>query len=165
MMDENVASIDECVSWLQQQVLDLLSLREVVTRLSTDWDQLKSSLRENGVLRGDESVEGLKSQPTSAGGDLEVADYESTDDNQASQSIKPTENGTGSTAVVFIGPVRPTDIVKSSSGTDESEQSVDQYEGQSQVTQTSGTESLVYQNGSMETSESATVQSSGLQMS
>jgi hypothetical protein len=41
---------------LGQDVLDLLSLRGVISKLSTNWRQLKQSLREEGLRRDDQSV-------------------------------------------------------------------------------------------------------------
>lgn len=55
-MEKQAASIDECVALLEHDVLDLLSLRGVITKLSTNWRQLKLSLREKGLLRGNQSV-------------------------------------------------------------------------------------------------------------
>ena len=54
-MEDRIETIDECVSCLNQQVIDLLSLRDVITNLSTNWEQLKLSLREKGLLREKES--------------------------------------------------------------------------------------------------------------
>ena len=53
MMAANAASVDECVRWLKHDVLDLLRLKGIVTKLSTNWRQLKLSLREKGILLGD----------------------------------------------------------------------------------------------------------------
>ena len=55
-MEKQAASIDECVDLLEQDVLDLLSLRGVIKKLSTNWRQLKLSLRERGLLRDNQSV-------------------------------------------------------------------------------------------------------------
>ena len=56
----NAASVDECVRWLEQDVLDLLSLKGVVIKLSTNWRELKQSLREKGIILGDnQSVDDL----------------------------------------------------------------------------------------------------------
>ena len=53
-------SIDECVDLLEQDVLDLLCLRGVITKLSTNWRELKLSLREKGLLRDNQSVVDLR---------------------------------------------------------------------------------------------------------
>ena len=50
-MEKQAAGIDECVDLLEQDVLDLLSLRGVITKLSTNWRELKLLLREKGLLR------------------------------------------------------------------------------------------------------------------
>jgi hypothetical protein len=55
-MENQAASIDECVHLLGQDVLDLLSLRGVISKLSTNWRQLKQSLREKGLLRDNQSA-------------------------------------------------------------------------------------------------------------
>ena len=89
-MDDTVESIDECVSWLNQQVIDLLSLRGVITRLSTNWEQLKLSLRDKGLLRENESSD---NEPP--GGAMEEGDKESTSDTPQS-----AREGTGEEAVV-----------------------------------------------------------------
>ena len=59
-MEKQAACIDECVDLLEQDVLDLLSLRGVVTKLSTNWRELKLLLREKGLLRDNKSVVDLR---------------------------------------------------------------------------------------------------------
>ena len=58
--EKQAASIDECVHLLDHDVLDLLILRGVITKLSTNWRQLKLSLREKGLLRDNKSVIDLR---------------------------------------------------------------------------------------------------------
>jgi hypothetical protein len=41
---------------LEQDVLDLLSLRGLIVKLSTNWQQLKQSLREEALLKDDQSA-------------------------------------------------------------------------------------------------------------
>ena len=91
-MEDRVETIDECVSCLNQQVIDLLSLRDVITKLSTNWEQLKLSLREKGLQREKESSDG--------GGPLEgaaqeVTGRESATNNQAqSEAVGNIAGGT-----------------------------------------------------------------------
>lgn len=180
-------SIDECVSWLNQQVLNLLSLRGVVATLSTNWEQLKLSLREKGLLVEDCE---LKQTPDSnvqldsagavsrgdncseegRGGGEDLQNARLDPDSQESRVEHPgegcqTESVAGQTVVGFIGPVRPSDTVESA-GVQEGGQSTD-LSGVVCTAVEDGTESIMdpNQNGSMETSELATAQSSGLQMS
>ena len=179
-MEENVDSIDECVSWLNKQVLDLLSLRGVITRLSTNWEQLKFSLREKGIISEDNESEqhpdsSGQGDPDAAGGkdkDLEGAgdsgggsentrfdpDGQEPRDDHPSEG-RQSESVDGQTAVGFIGPVIP-NVTTESAGGCEGVQSA----AQCDVTE-ERTESVVdqNQNGSMETLELASAQSSGLQ--
>ena len=179
-------SIDECVSWLNQQILDLLNLRGVVARLSTNWEQLKLSLTEKGLLGEDfESKQTPETsvQPDQAatvvrkdnsldeasGGGEDSQNTRLHPDNQEwrvehSGEDCQTETVAGQTGRDFIGPVRPSSTAESAGGY-KGGQSTDQ----SGVVCTSiegGAESVVdpNQNGSMETTELATAQSSGLQM-
>ena len=188
-------TIDECVSCLNQQVIDLLSLRDVITKLSTNWEQLKLSLREKGLLREKESSD---DGGPHGGGAPEVTGKESATNNQAqSEAVGNIAGGTlGVTvgiedAVVdstvtgerdrapaeghgcqasgsqvdsigFIGPVIPPgDSLQTMCGGDDRGQSLDD------CVDTPVDETNVQQNGNgnMETSEVATVQASGLQMS
>ena len=202
-MEENAASVDECVSWLQHQVLDLLSLRGVVTKLATNWEQLKLSLEEKGLLRGtaEQSVddrqgpppptvpaESTEAVPTIAASIGPVQPTDTRGHDEPAQSIElstetfigpvtPTDamkstaedieqisKEPGASTAVFIGPVIPGDAARLTSEHGEITPSV---EIQSQTAvQDERTEMLVEKNGNgnMETSETATVQSSGLQM-
>ena len=200
-MDEKAASIDECVSWLQHQVLDLLSLRGVVTKLATNWEQLKLSLRKEGLLKSTMDdwqgppppsipTESAEAVPTAVACIGPVRPTDTSGHDETSQSVVElnTELSTetfigpvipiqstaedveqfskepGPNTAVFIGPVIPGDAARSTSEHGEITPSV---EIQSQTAvQDERTETLVEKNGngSMKTSESATVQSSGLQM-
>ena len=143
----DAAGIDECVHWLEQDVLDLLSLRGVVTKLSANWQQLKLSLREKGLLRDTQSLDDLQgptSPAVSTGSSQAVlkdtqsvddfhgptpptisaeADTQSVDDLRG--STPPTSFAESAQAVptkeAFTGPVRPTDT----SGHNESNQSIE----------------------------------------
>lgn len=182
-MEESVQSIDECVSWLNQQMLNLLSLRGVVERLSTNWEQLKFSLTEKGLLGDFESkqtteinvqpdpaatvVMGHNSLDETSGGGEDSQNTRLHPDNhewrvEHSGAEYHTETEAGQTGVGFIGPVGPSGTAESAGGC-EGGQSTDQ----SGVICTSSEGGAVdqNQNGSMETSELATAQSSGLQMS
>ena len=115
-------------------MLDLLSLRGVIIKLSTNWRQLKLSLREKGLLRDDQSVIDLRgSTPPSQAASIDTdnlqgptppppqfvvdlqgltppADTQLEGDLQGST---PPINVAESTEAVpneegFIGPVRPT---------------------------------------------------------
>ena len=133
-MEANFASVDECVRWLEQDVLDLLRLKGIVTKLSTNWRQLKLSLREKGILLGDnQSVDDLQGStpPAASAGspqavslvNLQGSTPPLTSAEKDSQSISvddlqgstpPTSNIAGgtqaaSTKAAFIGPIRPTD--------------------------------------------------------
>ena len=134
-MEANAANVDECVRWLEQDVLDLLRLKGVVTILSTSWRQLKLSLREKGILLGDDpSADDLQgSTPPGASAEnaqavpliinLQGSTPPLTSAEKDSQSISvddlqgstpPTSNiaegaQATTTKVAFIGPVRPTD--------------------------------------------------------
>ena len=128
-MEKQAASIDECIQLLEQDVLDLLSLRGVITKLSTNWRELKLLLREKGLLRDNQSVVDLRgSTPPSQAASIDtlsvdnlqeltppmvpaVADTQSEGDLQGSThptniaestEVIPTEEG-------LIGPVQPTD--------------------------------------------------------
>ena len=199
-MDEKAASIDECVSWLQHQVLDLLSLRGVVTKLATNWEQLKLSLREEGLLKSTmddwqgppppsiptESAEAVPTavasigpvRPTDTGGHdetsqsiVELNTELSTEAfigpvipiQSTSEDVEQFSKEPGASTAVFMGPVIPGDAARSTSEDGEITPSVDQ---SLTAAQDERTEAVVEKNGngSMETSESATVQSSGLQM-
>ena len=226
-MEKQAASIDECVQLLEQDVLDLLSLRGVITKLSINWRELKLSLREKGLLRDNQSVVDLRGStpPSQAASvdmdnlqgltppaDTQLGDYlqGSTSPTNIAESTEavPTEEGLigpvqptdttrrdetiesniePSSEKSFIGPVIPGGAVKS---TDSDVELVSVEPGPAAVgfigpvipsgatksvtpnqtavyVEDEGTESMVEQNGngSMETSESATIQSSGLQMS
>ena len=193
-MEENAASIDECVSWLQHQVIDLLSLRGVITKLATNWEQLKLSLEGKGLLINTvddwqgpppptipaESAEALPTaaasigpvRPTDTSGHDEPAQsvVELNTEHSTETFIGPTSKDVeqfsrepGPSTAVFIGPVIPGDAARSTSEDGEITPSVDQ---SLTAAQDERTEAVVEKNGngSMETSESATVQSSGLQM-
>ena len=227
-MEEKAGSIDVCVHWLEKDVLDLLRLRGVITKLSTNWKQLKQSLREKGLLRDTQSVDDFQgpTPPTVPAEYTEAIsrDHQSVDDLQGStpstvsvESInealhtadgfirpvrqtdtsgydEPAESIESSTEPsareLFIGPVIPTDAVKSIDKDvelisvepgpnavgfigpvipgDAAKSSSEHGEISSIQTavEDGGTVLVVEQNenGSMETSESVTVQSSGLQM-
>ena len=134
-MEGNAASVDKCVRWLEQDVLDLLSLKGVVIKLSTNWRQLKLSLSEKGILLGDnQSVDDLQGPPPPAASsgspqavpqviNLQGSTPPLTSAEKDSQAISvddlqgPTPQTSGiaecaqaaTTKVAFIGPVRPTD--------------------------------------------------------
>lgn len=201
-MEENVASIDECVCWLEQDVLDLLSLRRIVTKLSTNWQQLKLSLREKGLLRDTQFVDDLQgpTPPTIFTENARIEEAligpvrptDTRQQNEFSQSTEST-NTKSSSRELFIGPVIPTDAMRSSDkdvelirvepgpsavgfigpvipgdaaeSTSEHGESVDQQNRSAVDDESTELKSEQNENGSMETSESATVQSSGLQMS
>ena len=189
---DGVETIDECVSCLNQQVIDLLSLRDVITKLSTNWELLKLSLREKGLLREKESSD---DGGPHGGAAQEVTGRESATNNQAqSEAVGSIVGGIHSVtvgteeAVVdstvtgerpveghgcqasdsqvnsigFIGPVIPHGgSLQTTCGGDDRGQSLDD------CVDTPVDETNVQQNGNgnMETSEVATVQASGLQMS
>ena len=168
-MDEKAASIDECVSWLQHQVLDLLSLRGVVTKLATNWEQLKLSLRKEGLLKSTMDdwqgppppsipTESAEAVPTAVASIGPVRPTDTGGHDETSQST--VEVNTELSTETFIGPVIPGDAARLTS---EHGEIVDQSQT---AVQDERTEAVVEKNGngSMETSESATVQSSGLQM-
>ena len=145
MMEANAASVDECVRWLEQDVLDLLRLKRIVTKLSTNWRQLKLSLREKGILLGDnQSVDDLQGStpPAASAGSPQAVPQVNlqgstppplTSAEKDSQSISvddlqgpnpPTSNiaegaQAASMKAAFTGPIRPTD-----SGHDESIKSI-----------------------------------------
>ena len=134
-MEKQADSIDECVQLLEQDVLDLLSLRGVITKLSTNWRELKLSLREKGLLRDNQSVVDLRgSTPPSQAAPMDTdnlrgptppapqlmvelqgltppTDTQLGGDLQGSTS--PTNIAESTKAVPteegFIGPVQPTD--------------------------------------------------------
>ena len=181
-------SIDECVSWLNQQVLDLLSLRSVVARLSTNWEQLKLSLTEKGLL-GEDFESKRTPEPdvqpdpseTFFRRDSNLDEASGCGEDSQNTRLSPdnqewrvehsgedcqTETVAGQTGVGFIGPVRPSGAIESAGGY-EGGQSTDQ-SGAVCTSVEGGAESILdpnQQNGTMETSELATAQSSGLQMS
>ena len=182
-------------------MLDLLSLRGIVTKLATNWEQLKLLLSEEGPLRGtlEQSVDDLQGPPpptipiesaeavpttvatigpvNTSGHDepaqsivelntepaaemfiSPVVPMQSTSENveQISKELEPSTVG-------FIGPVIPGDAARSTGEHGEITPSVDQSQT---AAQDERTEAVVEKNGngSMETSETATVQSLGLQM-
>ena len=129
MMEANAASVDECVCWLEQDVLDLLRLKGIVTNLSTNWRQLKLSLREKGILLGDnQSVDDLQGStpPAASTGspqavpqvNLQGSTPPSTSAEKDSQSISvddlqgstpPISNIAEGAQAAFTGPIQPTD--------------------------------------------------------
>ena len=170
-MEEAIESVDECVSWLSRPVIDLLTLRSVVTRLSTNWEQLKLSMRERGLLRegssnppppdddGDMEVEGKDTAP-GCERDLQSDRQESED--QTAEPLPGDSQTTDQcgTSADFIGPVLPSTVV-----TETANHGVQSTLEESEVTQTTTGQEVEHRNGNMETLESATVQTSGLQMS
>lgn len=179
-------SVDECVSWLNRPVMDLIQLRSVVTRLATNWEQLKLLLRERGLVVREDSA---SPSPPRRDGEMELVDKDTTGSSQTTsqQSSQPgseeqatqqppagsqsPSDGDGTTTTVaraFIGPVKMTNDVEVSGDHGDRGQSAVQYENHGEVAimaESGQTESMQHQNACMETSESATIHSSGLQMS
>ena len=188
-MEESAASIDECVNWLEQQVLDLLNLRGIISKLSTNWGQLKLLLREKGLLKeGDIQPEDDSQGPPPPGPAVSVESAQAftapgkfitpSGPNGASEgdvSSQNTESSAEQRTESFIGPVIPMDAVRA---TAKDVEVVNEESGSTAVgfigpvvpdrAPNEQEEVAVVEqngNGTVETPESAAVQSSGLQMS